>query len=242
MKLIFPGTKGEIEESSPKHQYHSSLIVKYLNTNILIDLGEKHSPYLNGLINSFDALLITHAHPDHYLWTVFENNEIKIPVYLTEISLSYGKNKPLNTVLVEDGKQFFIKELNITPFNVIHSLRCPAVCYKIVGDKIILYAPDILDTEQKKDVVFKDVDILIADGSSIDINLVRRRDDKFFGHAMLKTIINWCSRYSITQLIITHCGKQIVTDDENVILNKINEYSKSKVDVKIAYDGYEIEV
>lgn len=242
MKLFFPGTKGEIEEQSPRHKYHSSLIIQYLNTSILIDLGEKYSNLLENKISSLDALLITHAHPDHYLWTFEKNDRIEIPVYLTEVTLNYSKNKPLNTVIIKDGKQFVIKDLKITPFNVIHSLRCPAVCFKIEGDKTVLYAPDILDTEQSKENVFLGIDTLIADGSSIDINLVRKRDDKLFGHAMIKTVVNWCRRYNIRQLIITHCGKQIVTADEKEVMNKIIQYTEFKIDVQIAYDGFETEV
>ncbi|MBM3708990.1 MAG: hypothetical protein FJW61_01010 [Actinobacteria bacterium] len=242
MKLFFPGTKGEIEEESPKHKFHSSLVVQYLNTGILMDFGEKHSPTLNSLIKKFDALLITHAHPDHYIWTVKENEKIKIPVYLTDITLNYGKNKPLNTVIIEDGKQFVIKDLKITPFNVIHSLRCPAVCFKIEGSSTILYAPDILDTEQSKKDVFSGVDILVADGSSIDVNLVRRKEDKLFGHAMVKTIINWCLKFNIHELIVTHCGKQIVTSDEKEVMNKIFKFTELKINVIIAYDGFEINV
>jgi ribonuclease BN (tRNA processing enzyme) len=242
MRLIFPGTKGEIEEQSPKHRFHSSLIVEYLNTRILIDLGEKYSTSLEKKINSFDALLITHAHPDHYIWTLREENRVKIPVYLTKATLEYSQNKPLNTNLIEDGRQFVVKDLKVTPFNVIHSLRCPAICFKIEGDRAVLYAPDILDTEQPKKVVFSGVSILIADGSSIDVNLVRRRDDKLFGHAMIKTIINWCRKYNINELIITHCGKQVVTGDEKEIMNKIFKYAEIKINIQIAYDGFKIDI
>ncbi|MDZ7837227.1 MAG: MBL fold metallo-hydrolase [Actinomycetota bacterium] len=83
MILRFPGTRGEIEESSKRHRYHSSIIVEEADTRILIDYGQKHNPVLNREISNFDALLITHAHPDHYMWTVEENKAVEIPVYLT---------------------------------------------------------------------------------------------------------------------------------------------------------------
>ncbi len=242
MHLKFPGTKGEIEENSAKHKYHSSLIIEQTDVRILLDFGEKHSPELESFVNNFNAILITHAHPDHYIWTIKEQTGITIPVYLTQIALDYSNYKPLNYKIISAGKSFNIKGLLITPYDVIHSLRCPAVCFKIKGDKTIIYAPDILDTVEPKEKVFENVDLLIADGSSVNVNLVRRKEDKLFGHAMVKTIIGWCKKYSIKNLIITHCGKQIVTSDEKIIENKLNEYSENKVNFIIAYDGMELDI
>lgn len=244
MLLEFPGTRGEIEEESSKHRYHSSLIIKERNTYILIDFGEKYAPSLKDRIGDFDALLITHAHPDHYIWTLREEKEIKIPVCLTEVTLNYSQNKPLNYRIVNPGESFKIKDLNITAYNVIHSLRCPAVCYRVEGSKVLVYSPDIVDVDDSegksngKKKVFEGVDILIADGSSLDVNMVRRRDNKLFGHARIKTIAGWCKKYGIRDLIITHCGKQLVTLDEKELESKLTQYSEGKVDIKIAYDGY----
>ena len=85
MRLFFPGTKGEIEEESPEHRFHSSLLIYHKNTRLVIDLGEKHSPELGGNLKKFDSMLITHAHPDHYIWTKRQENTISIPVYLMGI-------------------------------------------------------------------------------------------------------------------------------------------------------------
>ena len=74
MIIEFPGTKGEIEEASSSHKYHSSLIVKEKTTTALIDFGVKYNPRLIREINDFSYLLITHAHPDHYIWTVEEES------------------------------------------------------------------------------------------------------------------------------------------------------------------------
>ena len=238
MILEFPGTRGEIQEYSSKHKYHSSLIIRYKKTNILIDFGEKHAPYLERKINDFDAIIITHAHPDHYIWTVKEEKRVTTAVYLTEVALNYSKNKPLNYKIIEAGKEIKIKDLILKAYKVIHSLRCPAVCYKIKNYKSIVYAPDIVDIEEEKEKVFKNVDILIADGSSLNINMVRRKDNKLFGHTRIRTIIGWCIKYGVTNLIITHCGRQLVTMDEEELKNNLNKYAGGKVNVEVAYDGY----
>ena len=242
MKLIFPGTRGEIEEFSSEHRFHTNLSISYKDTSLLIDLGEKYSPDLEGSLNSFDALLITHAHPDHYIWTKRSYETINIPVYLTSETLNYSKNRPSNYKIIYSEQEFAINDLHIRVHDVLHSLRCPAVCYRISGDSTIIYAPDILDTEKPKEIVFKGIDVLVADGSSININMVRRRDDKLFGHAMVRTVINWCRKYNIKKLIITHCGKQIVTGAGHEIEKIISGYAGDAVKWQIAHDGLELEV
>ncbi|MEA2015425.1 MAG: MBL fold metallo-hydrolase [Actinomycetota bacterium] len=242
MKIEFPGTKGEIEESSAIHKYHSSLIINYKNTRTLIDLGLKRNPLLLEEINNFDYLLITHAHPDHYSWTVEDMENVKVPVYMTGVTLDYGKYKPADYRVIKSGAEYTLEDLEVTAFDVLHSLRCPAVAYRIKGDRTIIYAPDILDFKEDKSVVLNDVDLLIADGSSLNINMVRRRDDKIFGHTRIKTVIGWCKKYGLKKLIVTHCGKQVVTMDEGELKEKINKYAEGKVDVKVAYDNYIIDI
>jgi len=240
MIIGFPGTKGEIEESSARHKYHSSLTLDYKETKVLIDFGVKHNPELISKINDYDFLLITHAHPDHYIWSLKNESRIKIPVYITKVTFDYGKYKPGNYIIIENNKEIDLKDFKIIAYKVFHSLRCPAVAYKISADKNIIYAPDILDFEDDKKDVLDGVDMLIADGASLNINMVRRRGDKFFGHTRVKTIIGWCKKYNINQLIVTHCGRQIVTMDEDKLTKMINEYSEGIVEVKVAYDNWKI--
>ncbi len=242
MIIEFPGTKGEIEESSTKHKYHSSLIVRYKCTNILIDFGMKYNPKLINEIKKFDFILITHAHPDHYIWTLKQEDTINVPVYLTRDTLDYSKNKPGNYRIIETGRKYNLKDLEISAHKVMHSLNCPAVGYKIRGDRTIIYAPDILDFEEDKRAILKDIDLLVADGSSLNINMVRRKNNRLFGHTRIKTIIGWCKKYGISKLVITHCGKQIVTMDGKELADRLKQYSEGKVDVVMAYDGYSIKL
>ncbi len=242
MTIEFPGTRGEIEESSAQHKYHSSLVVRYKNTGALVDLGVKFNPRLIDRINDFDLILITHAHPDHYLWTLKDEKRVDIPVYLTEVTFDYGKYKPLGYKIIKSDREYRLKDLNITAYPVIHSLRCPAVAYKIKGGKTLIYAPDLVDFEEDKSKILNGIDLLIADGSSLNINMVRRREGKLFGHTRIKTIIGWCKKYGISRLIITHCGKQIVTMDQNKLAEKLKEYAEKKVRVEVAHDGWKMEL
>jgi glyoxylase-like metal-dependent hydrolase (beta-lactamase superfamily II) len=98
--LIFLGTKGEIEESLPRHQYHSSLMMVAGEAKLLIDYGMLHSYRLEEI--KPDAILITHAHPDHYLW-LYQDVATGIPVYLTQETLDYGKFRPADPSLPLPG-------------------------------------------------------------------------------------------------------------------------------------------
>jgi len=242
MIIEFPGTRGEIEESSKKHKYHSSLIVSYKYTNILVDFGAKYNPELLNEIKKLDFILITHAHPDHYIWTFKREDEIDIPVYLTADTLNYSNNKPRTYKIIKAGRKYNLKDLEIKAYKVMHSLNCPAVGYRIRGDRTIVYAPDILDFEGDKKEILKGIDLLIADGSSVNINMVRRKNNRLFGHTMIRTIIGWCKKYGITKLVITHCGKQILNMDSRELRDRLEEYSEGRVDVTVAYDGYRMKL
>ena len=109
---------------------------------------------------------------------------------------------------------------------------------RIEGDKNIIYSPDLIDIEAGKETAFSGLDYLVADGSSVFTNMVRNKDGRLYGHTTIKTVINWCKKYRIKNLIITHCGKQIVTMNKKDLDKRIGEYSKGMVKVKIAYDGY----
>ncbi|MBA3238189.1 MAG: hypothetical protein H0T62_07585 [Parachlamydiaceae bacterium] len=57
MHLKVLGTRGEIEQSAPRHRKHSGLLI---NDELLLDLGEKS--YLKYCPR---WILLTHLHPDH---------------------------------------------------------------------------------------------------------------------------------------------------------------------------------
>ncbi len=231
IKLRFLGTKGEIEESTERHQYHSSLLIISDDTRLLVDYGKLRRYALEELAP--EALLITHAHPDHYAW-LEEDLMTGVPVYLTLETLDYGKFKPSHVRVILPGEEFEIGPFLCSCYRVIHSIRCPAVGYKIrVAGKTIIYNSDLIDIIGK-DTVLEDVDYYIGDGSAIKANLVRRRDDQLFGHTRITTQINWCRQRDIGHIIFTHLGKETLTKEAG--------FARDNPEIILAYDGMEMEI
>lgn len=232
-KLIFFGTKGEIEEFSKRHKYHSSLLIKHKGFKLLIDYGEIHKHNLRSI--KPHAILITHAHPDHYIWTK-QNIITKIPIYLTKKTLEYGKFKPGNSHVIKPGKKIKIGQFRILPYRVLHSIKCPTIGFKIFIDKKkIIYNPDLVDIVSKNKIL-KNVDYYIGDGSCIRANLVRKKDNKIFGHARIITQINWCKKFDIenNSIIFTHLGKETISKEKY--------FKKEYPEAILAYDGMKMKI
>jgi phosphoribosyl 1,2-cyclic phosphodiesterase len=210
--LTFLGTKGEIEESTPVHMYNSSMLLAEGSTRLLIDYGHLRPLPLEEL--DLTAVLITHAHPDHYAW-LREDIRTELPVYLTRETLDYSKYLPVNPRLVVPGEELSIGPCRILPYRVIHSIRCPTVGFKIsVGGKTILYNPDLVDIVSKE-AVLASADCYIGDGSAVRANLVRRRGDLIFGHTRMSTQIHWCQKAGISRIIFTHLGRETLREQES---------------------------
>lgn len=229
LKLRFLGTKGEIEESAEGHQYHSSLLVIGDDSRILLDYGILHQYGLDLLAP--DAVLITHAHPDHYAWLT-QDIRADTPVYLTREALDYGRFAPAHPRVIEPGQDFATGVFTCTAYRVVHSIRCPAVGYRIRAfGKTLVYNPDLVDIVDK-DGVLAGVDHYIGDGSAIKANLVRRRGGLLFGHTRITTQINWCRKYGIPGIIFTHLGRET--------LEKEAAFKAGHPEIVLARDGLEL--
>ena len=230
-KLTFLGTKGEIEEETPVHRFHSSMLVASGGTKLLIDYGLLHCYSLDEI--KPDAILITHAHPDHHSW-LKQDVQSAVPVYLTQETLDYGKFKPQNSHVITPMDQFKVGAFECMAYRVLHSIRCPAVGWKLKFEgKTMVYNSDLVDIVEK-DAVLTGVDYYIGDGSAVKANLVRRRGDVIFGHTRIITQIHWCEKFGIKHIIFTHLGKETLGEEGNLK----NEYPE----IVMAYDSMAMEI
>lgn len=230
-RLTFLGTRGEIEEETPVHRFHSSMLVESGGTRLLIDYGLLPRYSLDEIAP--DAILITHAHPDHYSW-LKQDVPSDIPVYLTQETFDYGKFKPQNSHVIAPMEKFKVGVLECMSYRVIHSIRCPAVGWKLNFEgKTLVYNSDLVDIVEK-DAVLTGVGYYVGDGSAVRANLVRRRGDVLFGHTRIITQVHWCEKFGIKHIIFTHLGRETLREEAN--------FRAEHPEVTFAYDGLEIKI
>ena len=235
MKLTFLGTRGGITARSKLHYRHSSLLIEYYTSRILIDRGTDwlNKPYPIDL----DGILITHAHPDHA-----EGLQKGTPynVYApTEPWERHDHTPRKRTHLIKPYKPFHINKFTCTAFPVRHSLNAPAVGYKVTaGKRSIFYAPDLVSIIRQRDAL-KNVDAYIGDGAIITrIMLIRRKEHTVTGHAPIIHQLEWCQKENIKHMIVTHCGTEITTGQQHLIEKKLRDLANTyNVKVTLAHDG-----
>jgi ribonuclease BN (tRNA processing enzyme) len=237
MKLIFLGTRGEIEARTRRHRMHSSLLVSYRNKRVMIDCGldwlgkfERVRP---------TAIVLTHAHPDH-AWGL--KNGAPCPVY--------APSKTWQTLpgcgvkdrrLIKERRPRNISGIMFEAFPVEHSILAPAVGYKIsAGRARIFYAPDLIFIHDRA-AALEGVQIYIGDGATLTRLFVRKRGKHLIGHASIRTQLTWCRKEGVRLAIISHCGSEIVTGDEPRLTAEIREMaSELGLEARIAYDGMQL--
>lgn len=243
MKLVFMGTRGNINARTDQHQNHSSMKVSYYDTEIVIDCGEDWS---DDVVNwHLDAIILTHAHPDHAFglkggspypvyatqdtWDNLDNFEIEDPITITE-------REPFQIAESSDHP------LEIKAFPVLHSTRAPAVGYRIkAGSSEIFYVPDVAWIKDRENAM-KDIDIYIGDGATIKKSMVRKPGEIIIGHVPIQTQLTWCKKMGVRNAIFTHLGSQIVEGDHGDVLKQIRSMAEERnlEKVQIANDGMTI--
>lgn len=238
MKLTFLGTRGEIDARTSRHRMHTSLLVSWRRSHVMIDCGadwrrrrvEKVSP---------TAILLTHAHSDHADGL---KNGTSCPVFATQESWNTMRPGPIpERAIVEPRSPFYIHGIRFEAFPVDHSLRAPAVGYRISTDRTSLfYAPDIVRIHDQKEALAGTL-LYVGDGASITRPIVRKRGDTLIGHASIRTQLEWCREEGVPKAVFTHCGTQIVSGDERVMNETVASLGRQLgVGTKIAFDGMEL--
>jgi len=234
MKLIFLGTRGEIEARTPRHRMHSSLLVSYRGTKVMIDCGLDWLGKFERLHP--DAIVLTHAHPDH-AWGL--KNGASCPVYAPQKTWRTLKNCKIdNRRLIKERAPTKVCGITFEALPVEHSILAPAVGYRVsAGRACIFYGPDLLFIHDRV-AALKGVQVYIGDGATLRRSFVRKRGDTLIGHAPVRTQLGWCAKEGVPRAIITHCGSEIVTGDERKLTEKLQATASERgVEAQIAHDG-----
>lgn len=203
---------------------------------LLLDAGSTWTGKLRGLRP--DWIAITHAHPDH-AFALEEGTDV--PVFVSSQSYELLKHYPVKRFRVfELDEPLRIGPFRVRPYEVVHSIRAPAVGYRIrAGGTTIVYNPDIISIVSEESVL-PGVDVYIGDGATLTRPLVRRANGALFGHTTVRAQLNWCKRYGIRRAYIVHCGKQLVQMEPELLRERVNELAGPAMRASVAYDGMRV--
>ena len=241
MKLTFLGTRGEIESRTPRHRMHTSLLVEYRSGRVMIDAGADWREAIHELRPRPHAVVVTHAHPDH-AWGLEDGSPA--PVWATDVAWEdmreYAIPDDVRHV-VEPRVPFTIRDITLEAFPVEHSIRAPAVGYRITAGRItVWYGPDLVYIEDR-DEALDGCRLYIGDGATMTESFVRKRGDSLIGHTPVRTQLTWCRKEGIPEAIISHCGKEIVEGDERTLGAELRAMAEERgVTASFARDGLEV--
>lgn len=236
MKLTFLGTRGYIAASSRRHRLHAALLVGYRGRRVMMDCGETWLGRFERW--SPDAIVLTHAHPDHAFGLA---QGASCPVYATRATWAILPAFPVSEPRqVRPRVPFRIGEIRLEAFPLEHSLRAPAVGYRITAGRVaVFYAPDVAAIHDRARAL-AGVRVYIGDGATPWPRLIRRRGDRLIGHASIATQLTWCRTEGVPRAIVTHCGTPLVADEKRRGAEVRRLAAASGVAAVIAYDGMEI--
>lgn len=172
MRLTFLGTKGYIKPRSKRYEMHTCMMVSHGGKRVLIDYGESWRKKIFKLRPH--QIVLTHAHPDHAYGldegapcTVWAPKQTWRLINDFPIEKRQRKIIPLR-------KPIKIAGITFEAFDVIHSLKCPAVGYRITAGKVsVFYVPDIIWIHRQAKAL-KGIRLYIGDGATVQRNMVRK--------------------------------------------------------------------
>jgi len=239
MKLMFPGTRGEIEARTPRHYMHSSLLISYRGAKVMIDCGLDWLGRFKRLRPN--AIVLTHSHPDH-AWGL--KNGASCPVHAPQKTWRTLKGCGIaNRQLIKERTPTNICGMTFEAFPVEHSILAPAVAYRVsAGRARIFYAPDLVFIRDRASAL-KDVKIYIGDGATVTRSFIRKRGRALIGHAPVRTQLMWCAKEDVPRAIISNCGSEIVTAEERKRTAKVRALAaKRGIEARIAHDGMKVKL
>lgn len=234
LTLTFLGTRGEISIRSSRHRRHSSLLIERGRARIMIDCGADWLRLLKRIVPT--AVVLTHAHADHAAGLAAGAPS---PVYATRETWNVIRRFPIcDRHELPCRRSIHIDGVRFTAFPVAHSIRAPAVGFRVAADGVcFFYVPDVAMIADRRRVL-RGTDLYIGDGATITRSMVRKRDGILIGHAPIVAQLAWCQEAGVRRAIFTHCGSPIVRGNARQLDETIRELGRRHgVDASVAVDG-----
>jgi phosphoribosyl 1,2-cyclic phosphodiesterase len=235
MKVVFLGTRGEIDLRTPSHLRHSSLAVCYRRRRVMIDAGLDWLGRLRSIRPR--AIVLTHAHPDHIDGL---SDGAPCPVFACAATWDRMDERrfPLSRRTLEHRVPSPIEGIAFEAFPVEHSIRAPAVGYRITAGRVsIFYAPDLLYIQERHEALRK-CKLYVGDGATMTRPIVRRHGNRIIGHAPVRTQLSWLAEEKVPRAIFTHCGSGIVGGEPARLSSRLEEMARHYgVVAEFPFDG-----
>jgi phosphoribosyl 1,2-cyclic phosphodiesterase len=234
MELTFLGTRGEIDVRSRLHRRHSALLVRHSSARIMIDCGADWLRRFRAVKPT--AIVLTHAHDDHAAGLA---EGAPCPVYATKETWDLLRRFPIrDRRRIVPGKSLIIGGLHFQAFRVKHSIRAPAVGYRVsAGSGSFFYVPDVAIIPHAAHAL-RHIDVYIGDGATMRRSMVRHKGGTLIGHAPITAQLTWCEKQQVRRAIFTHCGSPIVRGDARRLNAWIRQLGRAHgIDARFARDG-----
>ena len=182
------------------------------------------------------AIVLTHGHSDHAFGLA---DGVPCPVYATPETFSLINSYPLpDRKIVKPLVSFRVGGVRFEAFPVDHSLRAPAVGYRVTADgATFFYVPDLAAIPDQA-AALRGLDLYVGDGATVIRSMVRKRDHVLIGHAPIAAQLAWCGEEGVAHAIFTHCGSGIVGSDGRRIAARVRRLGiEQGVEASVAHDG-----
>jgi phosphoribosyl 1,2-cyclic phosphodiesterase len=212
-RLTFLGTRAYVDASSGRHRRHSALALDGPGGRVMVDCGADWRGHLGEV--GPDAILLTHAHPDHAFGL---KDGAPCPVWATEETWADLRRHPVEAGgTVRPRTPVALCGLSFEAFPVAHSTRCPTVAYRIVPaydeGAPVLYAPDVVYIEDRS-AALDGCALYIGDGTSLTRSLVRTAGRSLVGHAPVRQQLTWCQKAGVPAALFTHNGRHTIAEPD----------------------------
>ena len=249
MKIVFLGTKGEIDKENSNHRNHSSiLVISNSGQKLLVDVGVDRDWKIENI--KPDYIVITHSHKDHI--GGLKEEDPNCDIYATRLTFDtctpswiehFKKENRLK--ILESEQTNTLGDFKITPIPVLHSVKHPMDILLIeVDNKRIIYAPDMRWIKKdKQEKYLKNIDVWIGDTSTIDKSITRRDKDtgEIYGHLSVRELLDILEENDIRHLILTHLGEEAVGMGDRELKEKIGDLVGDRdIKITVARDKMEI--
>jgi len=199
-------------------------------SRILIDAGISAKSIKDLLLGlnispeSLDGIIITHEHSDHISGVRVLSRNYDIPVYANEetmqqILLKYNDLSPKNVRTFKTSENFYIGDIDISPFSTPHDSVASVGYCLFNGDKKVTIATDLGHINQRILNAAANSDLLVLEANH-DLNMLingsypqtlKRRIQGKYGHlsneASGRALAELC-RTNLRQIILAHLSDE----------------------------------